>query len=257
MKNQFQFISTILQCGIRMSICGLLVNGLFLHAQEFHTVINGVPPGAPADATNHIFRTGGPIEAGLVINGFDLGSGLLKACDVDQDGKATLGEVKHVASVCFRLWDTNSDSYLGQAELGAALKELFPAPPVGGGFGIRALSGVPAPGTSNLLVGVANSNSPDVLVAGQGSLNVRGVAAQISSEELPTPDAQLAKNIFARADANKDGLLSFQEVSDFLDKNFSQWDQSSNASLDEHEFAMAFGQLALPDGAATAPVLSQ
>jgi hypothetical protein len=67
----------------------------------------------------------------------------------------------------------------------------------------------------------------------------------------------LAKHIFAGADANKDGFLSLQEVNDFLDKNFSQWDQNSNGSLDEHEFAMAFGQLALPDEAATAPVLSQ
>jgi Ca2+-binding EF-hand superfamily protein len=236
MKQQFRFISTTLRCGIRMSICGLLANGMFLQAQEFHTVVNGVPPGVPADGTNHIFRTGGPVEAGLVINGFDLGSVLLKASDIDQDGKATLAEVKQVASACFKLWDTNSDSYLSQAELAGALKELFPAPPAGGGFGIRTIRGAPG------------SPSP---------YTIRGAAAPASSEELPTPDSQLAKHIFAGADANKDGFLSLQELNDFLDKNFSQWDQNSNGSLDEHEFAMAFGQLALPDEAATAPVLSQ
>jgi Ca2+-binding EF-hand superfamily protein len=248
MKKQFRFISTFLQCGIRMSICGLLVNGMFLQAQEFHTVVNGVPPGVPADGTNHIFRTGGPVEAGLVINGFDLGSVLLKVCDIDQDGKAALGEVKHVASACFKLWDTNSDNNLSQAELGTALKELFPASPAGGGFGIRALSGAPAAGTGDVLIAIAAPGSPAAHSVS---------AAPASSEELPTPDSQLAKNIYARADVNKDGLLSLQEVSDFLEKNFSQWNQDSNGSLDVNEFALAFGQLALPDGAATAPALSQ
>jgi hypothetical protein len=248
MKKQFQFISTVVQGGIRMSICGLLANAMFSHAQQFILVTNGVPPGVPAYGTNHIFQTSGRVEAGLVINGFDLGSILLKASDVDQDGKAALGEVKYVASACFKLWDTNADSYLSKAELSAALKELFPVPPAGGGFGIRTFSGAPASG----------STDRPVTVAAQGSLTVRGAtAAPVSSEELPTPDSQLAKHIFAGADSNKDGLLTLQEVSDFLDKNFSQWDQNSNGSLDEHEFAAAFGQLALPDGAATAPVQSQ
>jgi Ca2+-binding EF-hand superfamily protein len=199
----------------------------------------------PADGTNYIFRTGGPAEAGLVINGFDLGSVLLKACDIDQDGKATLAEVKQVASVCFKLWDTNSDGYLSQPELAVALKELFPAPPSGGGFGIRTIVGAPGSAAPQVIRGAAAPGSSDVLIAAPGS--------SASSEEIPTPDSQLAKHIFAGADTNKDGFLSLQEVNDFLDKNFSQWDQDSNGSLDAHEFALAFGQLALPDEAATAP----
>src|SRR5262249_26802006 len=137
---------------------------------------------------------------------------------------------------CCKLWNSHADSLLSQAELAAALKELFSAPPSGGGFGIRTTRGAPG------------SPSPQI---------VRGAATAGSSEELPTPDSQLAKHIFAGADANKDGFLSLQEVNDFLDKSFGQWDQNSNGSLDEREFALAFGQLALPDGAVTAPVLSQ
>jgi Ca2+-binding EF-hand superfamily protein len=247
MKKQFQLKSTVLQCGFRMSICGLLVNGMFLQAQEFQTVAIKVPPGVPAGGTNYIFQTGGPIEAGFVFNGFDVGSVLLKTCDVDQDGKATLAEVKEVASACFKLWDTNDDGYLNQAELAAAaLKELFPAPRSGGGVGIHAIGAAPGSASPYVIRGAAAPGSSNLLIA-----------TPVSSEELPTPDSQLAKHIFAAADSNKDGLLSLQEISDFLDQNFSQWDQDSNGSLDRHEFALAFGQLALPDCAATAPVLSR
>ena len=258
-------MSTVVQGGIRMCICGLLANAMLLHAQEFTLVTNGVPPGVPADGANHIFRTGGAVQAGLVINGFDFGAVLLKACDLDQDGKAALGEVKYVASACFKLWDTNADSNLSQVELAVALKGLFPAPPAGGGFGIRRFTATPGSATNEVFVSapgkgdvILAAGTADVLVVAPGSADPHSLtAAPSSTEELPTPDSQLAKHIFAGADANQDGLLSLQEVSEFLDKNFSQWDQNSSGSLDEHEFAMAFGQLAIPDGAATSPVRSQ
>lgn len=197
-------------------------SGILLQAQEFGFASGGVPAGA-TDGTNHIFRTAGPGQAGFVINGLDFGSVLLKACDLNQDGKATLAEVKEVASACFKLWDTNADGNLSQTELGAGLKALFPAPPPGAGYGVRMINGVATP---------------------------------VSPDELPTPDSQLAKHLFAGADANKGGSLSLQEINDFLAKNFSQWDQDSSSSLDAGEFALAFGQLTLPDGAATSRVPS-
>jgi hypothetical protein len=51
----------------------------------------------------------------------------------------------------------------------------------------------------------------------------------------------------ALADANKDGLISSQELNDFLDKSFSQWDQNGDGVLDAQELSNAFGQLAMPD----------
>jgi len=71
---------------------------------------------------------------------------------------------------------------------------------------------------------------------------------------LPTADAVLVKHIFAAADANKDELLSLQEINDFLDKSFVSWDQDGGGSLNAEELNTAFGQLSLPDEALTAPV---
>ena len=63
-----------------------------------------------------------------------------------------------------------------------------------------------------------------------------------------TPPGQLAKHILAAADSNKDGVITLQELNDFLDQNFSQWDQDNNGSLNAQEFGLAFAQLAAPDG---------
>src|SRR5262249_1030288 len=62
------------------------------------------------------------------------------------------------------------------------------------------------------------------------------------------PPGQLTKHILAEADSNKDGVITVQELNDFFDKNFSQWDQDKNGSLDAQEFGVAFAQLAAPDG---------
>jgi hypothetical protein len=76
---------------------------------------------------------------------------------------------------------------------------------------------------------------------------INGVATEVSPDELPTPDGQLTKHILAGADSSKDGLLSLQELSNFMDKSFGQWDQDGNGSLNAQELNAAFGQLAKPD----------
>lgn len=219
MKNQFRCGSVILQYGVRLFACGLVAVGSILHAQE--TVAIDVRAGSPG-GTNFLFRTGGPGRAGaLFINGSDIGTILLKACDLDQDGKLTLTELKQMAAASCKLWDTNADGSVSQSEFSAALKEFFPAPPPGAARGMRVMN---------------------------------GVAQSVSAEELPSPDVILSRRIFAAADSNKDGLLSLQEINDFVDKSFAQWDQSGNGSLDAEELNTAFGQLAMPDDVFNAPV---
>jgi Ca2+-binding EF-hand superfamily protein len=159
-------------------------------------------------------RTGG--SEGVIsmnINGSDIGTTILKTCDLNQDGATSLAELKKVAGACLNLWDTTRDVSLSQDELSVGLRQLFPAPPAGA----------------------------------QAIRTVNGVAQQVPADELPTPDKQLTKHIFAGADSNKDGLLSPQELSDYLDKNFSQWDRNGGGSLDAQELNAAFGQLAMPD----------
>jgi len=46
---------------------------------------------------------------------------------------------------------------------------------------------------------------------------------------------------------NQDGFLTLQEIDDFLDKNFAQWDQNSDGGLDASELNAAFSQFAMPD----------
>jgi Ca2+-binding EF-hand superfamily protein len=207
------FSSTILRYGVSLFTCCLLANGLALRGQQRGTIISGAPPSGGAHLT---FRTGGSgTEFGLVINGSDIGTILLKTCDLDRDGKVTPAELNKVAAASFEIWDTNADGSVSGSELSTGLKELFPAPPAGGTRGVRVIN---------------------------------GVAVEISPDQLPTPDAQVAKHMLAGGDSNKDGALTFQEVSAFLlGKCFSQWDQDANGSLDAQELDVAFGQLAKPD----------
>lgn len=202
------FTSAILQYGVRILTCCLLATGIASPAQNAIWISTSTPP--PADGTNVTFRAGGGI--GLSINGSDIGTILLKTFDVDHDGTATLSELKQVASACFKIWDTNSIGSLTEAQLSGEFKQFFPD------------------------IGTARA----VCV-------VNGVPTQVPPDQMPTPYGQLARHIFAAADSNKDGQLSLEEINDYLDKSFSQWDQDGNGSLDAAEFAAMFGQLARPD----------
>jgi len=177
-------------------------------ARRFVTITNtnGV-------ATRTGFGGGSEGVISMNINGSDIGTTILKTCDLNQDGAASLAELKKVAGACFNLWDTTKDGSLSQDELSVGLRQLFPAP----------------------------------LAGAQAMRTVNGVAQQVPADELPTPDKQLTKHILAQADSNKDGLLSLQELGDFLDKSFSQWDRNGDGSLDAQELNAAFGQLAMPD----------
>jgi len=214
MKKQFPFDSMIRWFGTCAFASCLLANGVS-RAQETTFAIAVAGPG-----TNAEFRTGSGAGVSFFINGSSIGTILLKTCDLDQDGKVTPAEFKNVAAASFKLWDTNGDNYVSQTELSAAFKEFFPAPPPGAVRGMRM---------------------------------VNGATSEVSFDDLPTPDVVVSKHLLAAVDTNKDGLLSLQEFNDFIDRNFGQWDKNGDGSLDAEEFSAAFGQMALPDGALSAP----
>jgi len=213
MKKQFLFSSKIRQFGTCAFVACLLANVALSRAQETITLSAGA--GVAAGGTNFMFKTGPGAGVGaFFINGSEIGTVLLKTCDLDEDGKVTPAEFKKVAAASFKLWDTNNDSNVSSNELSAGLKDLFPAPLGAGARAIRVIN---------------------------------GVAVETSPGEIPTPDVMVARRLLSGADANKDGNLSLQEVNDFLDKSFAQWDRNGNGSLDAQELGMAFGELSFPD----------
>jgi hypothetical protein len=69
----------------------------------------------------------------IVLNGQNVGSSLLKACDINQDRVATLTEVKFALLNWFQHADTDKNGALSEIELATALELLFspPEPPLG------------------------------------------------------------------------------------------------------------------------------
>jgi Ca2+-binding EF-hand superfamily protein len=65
----------------------------------------------------------------IVLNELDVGSSLLKACDTNQDGAATITEVKYVLLNWFQQADTDRNGALSEGELLNALKFLLPPEP--------------------------------------------------------------------------------------------------------------------------------
>jgi hypothetical protein len=106
------------------------------------------------------------------------------------------------------------------------LKQLFPAPPPDGA-------------REHFIHRLHLEGSPDDLPPPK---------VHVFHHILMTPDGQVAKRLLSGADSDKDGSLTFEEVSAFLfDKSFGQWDKDGNASLDAQELNAAFAQLARPD----------
>src|SRR5215813_9924747 len=64
----------------------------------------------------------------IVLNGQDMGSSFLKACDTNQDGVATVTEVKYTLLNWFQQADTDRNGSLSQGELATAPKLLLPPP---------------------------------------------------------------------------------------------------------------------------------
>jgi len=69
----------------------------------------------------------------IVLDGQDVGSSLLKACDTNQDGAATITEVKLALLNWFQQADADKSGALSEVELATALNLLFPLlqPPPG------------------------------------------------------------------------------------------------------------------------------
>jgi Ca2+-binding EF-hand superfamily protein len=100
---------------------GLMALGQAASAQEGEDittrgVAGGVSAGVPAPGFM------------IVFNGQDVGASLLKVCDINQDGAATVSEVKAALLNWFQQADTDKNGALSEVELATALKSLFPSP---------------------------------------------------------------------------------------------------------------------------------
>jgi Ca2+-binding EF-hand superfamily protein len=98
---------------------GLMALGQVANAQEGITtrgVAGGVTAGVPASGFM------------IVFNGQDVGVSLLKVCDINQDGAATVAEVKAALLNWFQQADADKNGALSEVELVSALKSLFPSP---------------------------------------------------------------------------------------------------------------------------------
>jgi Ca2+-binding EF-hand superfamily protein len=100
---------------------GLMALGQAASAQEgegitTRGVAGGVSAGVPAPGFM------------IVFNGQDVGASLLKVCDINQDGAATVSEVKAALLNWFQQADTDKNGALSEVELATALKSLFPSP---------------------------------------------------------------------------------------------------------------------------------
>jgi Ca2+-binding EF-hand superfamily protein len=100
---------------------GLMALGQAANAQEGESittrgVAGGVTAGVPASGFM------------IVFNGQDVGVSLLKVCDINQDGAATVAEVKAALLNWFQQADADKNGALSEVELATALKSLFPSP---------------------------------------------------------------------------------------------------------------------------------
>jgi Ca2+-binding EF-hand superfamily protein len=127
----------------------------------------------------------------IALNGQDIGSSLLKACDTNQDGTASASELNAALLNWFQQADTDSSGTLGETELAAALKSLFPAPQ-------------PPPGAPPLSEDMALHNLLAKTLIGTVDSNKDG---WITFQE----GLAFVSQTFAKGDANSNGSLDASE----------------------------------------------
>jgi Ca2+-binding EF-hand superfamily protein len=119
MKKQYSSVVSWLAIYL---FAGFMAFGHAANAQESPGITTwgaargGVPAGVPAHGVM------------IVLNGQDVGSSLLKACDTNQDGVGTVTEVKAALLNWFQQADADKNGALSEIELATALKLLFPPP---------------------------------------------------------------------------------------------------------------------------------
>jgi hypothetical protein len=119
-------------------LASLMVLGHVAYAQQprpVRTIQGGIGGGAGAgfQFVHRIDGSGPARGVRMVINGQDIGPSLLDVCDTNQNGAATVDEVKTALLNWFRQADTDTNGALDEIELSAALQSLFPSlqPPPG------------------------------------------------------------------------------------------------------------------------------
>ena len=124
MRNQ---CSSVVSWPAVYLLTGFMVFGHAANAQESPGITTWGAAGTGA-------ITGVPAyDVMIVLNGLDVGSSLLKACDINQDGAATVTEVKFALLNWFQQADADKSGALSEVELATALNLLFPLlqPPPG------------------------------------------------------------------------------------------------------------------------------
>jgi Ca2+-binding EF-hand superfamily protein len=194
-----------------LCLMGLPENAIDAHAQETHSgggegygsaiIVTGglftatLPNGVVGDTMS---RTGpGGSGAAFVVQTrsgscSDLGAVLLKACDLNHDGNATLPELQAAASACFKLWDTNNTGGLDQTALLNGIKDLLPMPQLPAGMTPPPDEFAPPYQLSKHILAAVDSNKDGV----------------ITLQEL---NDCLEKN-FSQWDQDHDGRLTAQEL---------------------------------------------
>lgn len=115
---KIQRTSTVSRLGIYLLASCLMALGQTANAQGHRGI------------TTRTVAGGGVPERGIfmVLNGQDIGTSLLKACDTNQDGMASASELNAALLNWFRQADADSNGALSETEVASALKSLFPAP---------------------------------------------------------------------------------------------------------------------------------
>jgi Ca2+-binding EF-hand superfamily protein len=110
--------STVSQWVVCLLAGCLIAAGQMASAQEYGQIITKSDTGG-----------GMPVRGVfMVLNGQDIGSSLLKACDTNQDGATSASELNAALLNWFQQADADSNGALSETELASALKSLFPAP---------------------------------------------------------------------------------------------------------------------------------
>jgi Ca2+-binding EF-hand superfamily protein len=156
-----------------------------------------------------------PGPGGMMFVGGGLGKNLFTALDTDKDGKLTKEELLAGVKTFFQECDKEKKGTLTEAQIADDLGRLLPRPP---GMPEGPPPGGPPPG--------------DVLIGGQDGPPPGGF-------RIMGPGNLFARGIVQRADANKDGKVTLEELTTAAEALFKEADKDKDGKLDEQEVEAA------------------
>jgi spore coat protein CotH/Ca2+-binding EF-hand superfamily protein len=203
--------------------------------------------------------------------GAALASVIVKRADTDKDGKVTLDELVAAAETLFKETDRDNKGKLDEPALVAAINRLMPQPVGPGGGRGFAVGGLWAKPLLEALDGDKDGKlTKDEVVAGvkkffadvdkekTGKLDEKQIAEGLN-RIFPQPPGRggpggpgggqgtaLASAIVKRADADKDGKVTLDELVAAAEALFKEIDKDKKGTLDEPALAAAINLLMPP-----------